>query len=97
MENNKIPDYLLDILKEMLNKVNGNVEDIETFIKQPNWFYTYEWNKEQEQEFVYWLAEYFKENKKVFQILTKGLTNNKKNRLKASNEFTWNYGWKTKE
>jgi hypothetical protein len=91
----KLPDYLLDILKEMFSRVNAPVDNIDEFTKQPTWFLTYEWTKEQQDGFVSWLENYLKNNKQTFVTLTRRmLSNNKKNRLKIANEFVWNYGWK---
>lgn len=86
--------HLLNILEKMFTLVNAPTDNIKEYTQQPNWFLNYQWNKQQENEFVVWLTDYFKQNKEAFKLMSRNLTYNHKNRVKLANEFSWNYGWK---
>lgn len=87
-----------DILPEMFKRVNAPVDDIKEFTKKNNWYWLYSWKKSEEINYIIWLADYFKTNKKAFTIIGKPfLNNNKENRTKLASGFVSNYGWKISE
>jgi len=87
--------YLIRILKEMCKRVSANYDEID-FTKEL-WFMKYEWSKEEEQSFINWLADYLYKNKEARQVIVFSSYNKtKKYMKKVAEEFTFNYGWKTK-
>jgi hypothetical protein len=56
-----------------------------------------EWTKEQEDEFRIWLSNELKTNKPLRLVMMNIPSNTSKKYLdKAANEFTWQFGFKTK-
>ena len=84
------------VLKKMCEVVNC---DYETFdFRKDDWFLDYEWDENQEKEFIDWLEKEF-ENNKSLKVLVKYISSlrNKKGRKKLAKEFTYQYGWKYKK
>ena len=94
--NNEFGKHLKIILTEMCNRVNANYDDID--FKQHDWYYTYSWTKEEEKEFISWLARYLYNNKEARLEL---LNNSIRKVIYKCNlyamTFAFNYGWKFKE
>jgi hypothetical protein len=64
--------------------------------KKENWFRTYEWTEDSENDFKKWLISHLLENKEARDEIMEWPTKDKKNIEKAVNDFIFNYGWKTK-
>ncbi len=87
-----------EILPEMFRRVSCITDDIKTFTQNENWYWLYEWTKNDEDDFIVWLSDYFKTNKKAFSLIGKSyIKNNKENRMRLATNFVANYGWKVKK
>jgi hypothetical protein len=84
--------YLKEILDKMCLVVNAKNVDF----KKYNWFMDYEWTEDKQEEFRKWLVEYLMKNKEARQDLMKFPTKNKKTIERCSQEFMFNYGFKTR-
>ena len=58
-----------------------------------DWYYKYEWTKEQENEFKDWLVEILKDTKIMKELAGHKMVNLAM-RTKVANAFILNYGWK---
>lgn len=86
-----------DIYPEMFKRVGASETDLKAFTQINDWYWKYEWTKTEEDEFITWLSDYFKTNKKAFHLIGKSyIKNNKENRKKLATNFVAIYGWKTK-
>ena len=59
--------------------------------KKSDWFTKYSWTFTQEQEYMDWFQEFLVKN---WEGITRHKPRNKKQRLKATQEFVFQYGWK---
>lgn len=84
--------YLKIILLKQCEIVGADYNKID--FKKENWYWDYQWTKEQEQEFKLWLIDYIKNNKEARNELMSIPSVNKKFLEKFANEFIMNYGWK---
>jgi hypothetical protein len=66
----------------------------EDFIKQPDWYRKFTWTSEQEEEFGKWFREFIKKN---WSGVLKRRPNNKKDLMRAWNEWMLCYAWMTKD
>ena len=87
--------YTAFILEQMCMKVNANPDNID-FGKQ-DWFHSFEWYEEQEEEFIEWLADYLYNNKEARKELLRFPSRSKKVMRRAAEQFVFNYGWKLKQ
>ena len=87
-----------DIFPEMFKRVGATETDIKSFINTNDWYHVYEWTKTEEDDFIAWLSEYFKTNKKAFHLIGKSyVRNNKENRKKLAIICVSLWGWKIKK
>jgi len=64
--------------------------------KKENWYWDYQWNRNQEQEFKLWLTDYMKKNKEARNKLMNIPSINKIFLEKFADQFILNYSWRTK-
>lgn len=84
-----------DIYQEMFKRVGATETDLKAFTQINDWYCKYVWTKTEEDEFITWLSDYFKTNKKAFHLICKSyVRNNKKNRKKIATILVAIYGWK---
>lgn len=82
------------ILRKMCELVGAPYEQIN--FKSHDWYLQYSWDPETENQFKEWLFLELKSDKDL-RILLGGVDYKKDAYLKKiANQFTWNYGWKTK-
>lgn len=88
-------DSIIYVLKKMCSYVNVVFEDID--FNEDNWYWKYEWTKEQEQNFIEWLANEVKTNNGIRKEITTLPYRPSKTRCVAfANHFNLMFGWKTK-
>ena len=87
-------EHLQIVLRKMCNMVGADADKID--FKSNNWFWQYEWTKDQEQEFVKWLTDYLYQNTKARKEIMEYPIKRKAHCRKVAEFFAWNYGWKTK-
>lgn len=92
MEEKIMGKHLKAILKEMCKRVKAPYTKM-NFSKK-NWFLTYSWTEEEENDFREWLIKYVKKDKYARMELA-GRSHCDVNKL--VNEFIFNYGWTTKK
>ena len=99
-----ILDYHIDvILTKMFEMVNldwSNPDikaDYRVFDKDSQWYWRNEWTREQEIEFIEWLADYLYQSSGARKAIMSYPIKNKKRCLEVANWFNVNYGWKTKK
>ena len=85
--------HLEIILIKMFSYVGAKYS--KEFVKSERWFLKHEWTAPQENDFKKWLTDYLYNNKLARIELMTYSYKNKKNCIKAANEFIFNYGWKT--
>ncbi len=88
-------EHLEIILKKIFEY--SPIEYSKEFCNQDNWFWKHSWTKEQEQEFITWLANYMIANKDARQDLMRLPQKTKKRCRGFARYFTSVYGWKTIE
>ena len=85
MNNKQISqEHSEQILEKMFNIIG--LEFDKNFIKQENWYQKNTWTKEQEQEFIVWLANFLVKNKYVLKSIAKH----------EAEKIVGQYGWKTR-
>lgn len=72
------------ILREMCLRVGVSYEDMD-FSKE-NWYWDHEWSREEENDFIKWLAHFLAHHK----------YSTKKRANHEAEKIVFNYGWKTK-
>jgi hypothetical protein len=88
-------DSIIYVLKKMCLYVNVVFEEIN--FEEDNWYWKYEWTKEEEQDFIEWLANEIKSNNEIRKGLTRLPYRPSKARCSAfANHFNMMFGWKTK-
>ena len=87
-------EHLTIILKEMCSRVGASYDDVD--FKDEEWFLKYEWSDIEENYFIEWLANYLYKNKAAREELLRFPIKNKNKCIEAANQFSLNYGWKTK-
>ena len=88
-------EHLEIIMKEMCARVEADYDSLDFKDDDDRYFMKYEWNKEQEQAFVTWMADYLYENEPARREVMNNPRKNKKNCEKAAGEFAWNHGWRS--
>ena len=76
-----------------------DVDPLSVNIKKENWYWDHTWTDAQQTEFKEWLINYFLENPKDLEEISKFpnlLKGNKKRITKLANKFIGQYGWKVK-
>ena len=87
-----------DIFTKMF-AIIGKEKELENFnFSEPNWYHKHEWTEDQENEFIGWLAKYFKSNykKSEFKEAFSFDSRFESNPTKMAYKFTMDFGWKTK-
>lgn len=88
-------ESIIYVLKKMCSYVNVEYEDID-FTKN-NWYWEYEWTKEEETDFIEWLTNEIKTNNNIRKELsTLPYRPSKKRCNTFANHFNMMFGWKTK-
>ena len=83
------------VLKKMCSYVNVEYDDID--YKKDNWYWEYEWTREEELDFIEWLANEVKTNNSIRKELSTLPYRPSKKRVKLFAEhFNMMFGWKTK-
>lgn len=77
------------ILDKLLEAVNAP-KDFD--FSQKNWYWEYQWSKEQEEDFVKWLAEFLRDKKYVILKTYRGQDAS----IYQARKLVVNYGWKLK-
>jgi len=86
---------LVIVLRKMCEYGGVDYDDVD--FNQENWFLKTEWSKEDEAEFIGWLAEEIRTNKTVRTDVTSfRYKPNKKTAEHTAKMFNLNYGWRTK-
>ena len=86
--------YLKTILLKQCKIVKADYTKID--FKKENWYWDYQWNRNQEQEFKLWLTDYMKKNKEARNKLMNIPSINKIFLEKFADQFILNYSWRTK-
>lgn len=88
-------ESLKTILEKMCSYVNADYESID--FKEPQWFWKYEWTKDQEDDFTEWLAELIRtDNTTRKELTTLHYRPSKKLCRKFAHGFSQNFGWRLK-
>ena len=85
--------HIQAVLREMCKRVEADTENID--FGKHNWFWEYEWTKEQEKDFVEWLADYLYTSTEARREMARFPRKTKKDCSKVAYWFVWNHGWKT--
>ncbi len=92
---------MMPILKEMCKRVGAYISVVgwaDTKGHDPNWYWKYQWSKEEEDDFEKWLADYLYANKETQRVLLRGYgSQTKKDCKEAAEEFVCQYGWTVEE
>jgi len=86
--------YIKTILSKQCKMVGVDYNKID--FKKENWYWDYQWNRNQEQEFKLWLTDYMKKNKEARNKLMNIPSINKIFLEKFADQFILNYSWRTK-
>jgi len=88
----KIQSYhILNMMRKKVNAPKSAIGDGEL------WFQKYEWNEEDQDEFIDWLTDYLYHNKSARTEIMIYPVKSKKECKKAAILFVLKYGWKTKK
>ena len=87
--------YIKEILLKQCKIVKADYNKID--FKKEDWYWDYRWTEQQELEFKLWLIDYIKTNKEARNELMTIPSNNKHFLNKFADQFSLNYGWKTKK
>lgn len=88
MNKNIQEPHTAEILTKMCEMVGV---DYKTFdFNQPNWYWQHTWTKEQEAEFITWLAQFLLKHK----YTRKGKYRGEDKPTYDAKKIVWNYGWK---
>lgn len=81
----------------MCKRVNANPDDID--FSEEQWFWKYEWTKEEQQIYKEWFMDYLLKDKKRLEQVSRfpRISRNKKELEKLANEFLLQYGWREKQ
>ena len=85
----------IQLLTKMCEYVNVEYKTID--FKSEYWYMKHGWTESQQEEFIQYIIEYIKTNKKAFKDLTGYSYKNKALIEYIATYFTMNYGWKTKQ
>ena len=86
--------HIETILKKQCELVGADYDKID--FKKNNWWMEYEWDEDTRNEFLAWMRDYLYENKEARQEIMMFTRKNKKNCLRAAQEWDFMYGWKMK-
>ena len=97
-----INPYLTDILRQMFICVGVNEEGFKKAVdsglfRQEDWYLTYEWTIEKQNEFETWLVNYLYNNKTAREAICQHPYKNKRHLKEVAKEFTFLHGWKLSE
>ena len=98
--NDEAKQYTMPILEEMCKRVGADISVVgweDDPDHDPNWYWKYQWSKEEEKDFEKWLADYLHANKETWQALYGRRSKTKKNCKDAAHWFVWNHGWRVEE
>ena len=88
-------ESMIYVLEKMCSYVNVKYEDIN--FNEDYWYVKYQWTKEQELDFIKWLANEVRTNNEVRKGITRLPYRPSKVRCNEfSNHFNLMFGWKTK-
>ena len=79
------------IIKELCKRVDKKPEDIN--FKKKDWFRDYSWTKQEEDDFIRWLADFLRKNKYVILKRYRG----QDAAINEASKIVANYGWVVKE
>jgi len=91
MQKKQISIHLRIILQKMFE--NTSIEYSDEYVQSDNWYLDYQWTKEQEQEFINWLANYLSENADAREELLYSKVKSKKMCGLAAKQFVTFFGW----
>ena len=91
---NKMTKHLEIILRKMCSKVHADYDEIN--FQEDNWYWKYEWTREEEESFTEWLKDYLMSSKEARKEIMSLSGKNKDMIDKTAKFFVMNYGWKTK-
>jgi hypothetical protein len=86
---------LITILKKQCEIVGADFDKVN--FDDELWFFSHQWDKEQEKQFIDWLTDYLHSNRNIMKQLYNISSGDKKFCRKAAEKFAFNYGWKYKE
>lgn len=85
--------HLSAIVDEMFTRVGASRKNVN--VKRYGWFLQHAWTRQQEDDFVGWLTDYFMKNEGARkELMGHTVLNSRKRCREAAEEFVWNYGWK---
>ncbi len=88
-------EELVYVLEKMCSYVNADYNDIN--FDEDDWYFKYEWTKEQETNFINWLTDEIRINNKIRKEISKlRYRPSKKRATLFANYFNMMFGWKTK-
>jgi len=91
-DKNGFGTHLAAVLKEMCRRVKAKYAGID--FKSQDWFRAHKWTREQEHSFEDWMTDYlYKDRSARHELLELSTYANKARCRKASQEFTFMYGW----
>jgi len=91
----KIDERLIPIMVKMCEYVDADPDEIEWKNEDDPYYMKHEWTSEQEQAFIAWLADYMYDNKEARDMMMEFPRKTKKLCRQVSEQFVWNYGWRT--
>ena len=95
---NDFGKHLQVVIREMCSRVGVNPEELD-FGEQKDlkkeYFWLYEWTKEEEEDFTQWMADYLYVTTGARNELMSFPRKTKKACLEVARYFVWNHGWKT--
>jgi hypothetical protein len=83
------------ILREMCSRVGADYDKMD--FNKENWFWEYQWTREEEEDFIKWLAKKIRKDRKVRTLFWTDRKVTEKEAEMGARMFVFNYGWKLKE
>ena len=95
MRSEPIKEHLRIILQKMFEGTGIDYSD--EYVKTDDWYLNYVWKENEEKAYVDWLADYLYNNASARKELMSITGKNKKECLKAAQQFAAFFGWTTVE
>lgn len=95
MRSAPIKEHLRIILQKMFE--GTGIEYSDEYVKTDDWYLNYVWKEDEEKAYIDWLADYLYNNVGARKELMNISGKNKKECLKAAQQFAAFFGWTTVE
>lgn len=83
------------VLEKQCEIVGARYEDVD--FNDDLWFFSYQWTKDQEYEFIEWLTNHLQTDREARNNIMNIPSRNRRICRQAAQSFAFNFGWKYKE